>query len=205
MDPQRPARGSGALSGLEALDQQRRRAPAAPAPADAASDPVWQGASTATTAPPHARAPQHPDPRVEAPIVQSWGHPGARQRIRRRGPFVALVVPAALGVAALIVLRGSTSTGTGVGGFALSLMAAPLLPAFGAPLRTGSGAVTGAVVASAALWFVLGSFAARRSTRSVDAGWGRFWGEFLWLSACVWMGAVLAEVAANLVLGRILV
>lgn len=144
-------------------------------------------------------------PPAEPPIVQSWGRVGIRQRIRRRGAFVGLLLPLVLGVTSWWLLHGSTGAGRGIGGFALALLAAPLLPAFGAPLRSGSGAVTGAIVASAALWFVLGAYAAARSTRRADTGWGRFWVEFLWLSSCVWLGAVLAEVAANLVLGRVLV
>ena len=124
--------------------------------------------------------------------------------IRRSGPFLALVLPSVLGVLAVVALRGSTSTDRGVGGFVLALLAAPLLPAFGEPMRAGSGTVVAAGAASAALWFVLGALAARRATRSPYTGWGRFWSEYLWLSLCVWMGAVLAVVAANLVLGRVL-
>lgn len=128
----------------------------------------------------------------------------ARRRIRRTGAIVGLLLPASLGIAAWWTLRGSDGAGRGVGGFVLALLAAPLLPAFGAPLRSGSGAVTAAVAASAGLWFLLGAFAAQRATRVPTAGWARFWGELLWLAACVWLGAVLAVVAANLVLGRVL-
>jgi hypothetical protein len=127
-----------------------------------------------------------------------------RTSVRTKGPFVALLLPAVLGAIALVLLGGSTSTGRGVAGFGFAVLAAPLLPAFGAPLRSGSGAVTGAVVASAGLWFVLGAFAGRRATRTPFGGWGRFWGEYLWLAMCVWVGAALAAVAANLVLGRVL-
>lgn len=127
-----------------------------------------------------------------------------RRRIRRTGAFVGLLLPAVIGIAAWWTLRASEGTGRGIGGFGLALLAAPLLPAFGAPLRSGTGAVTAAVAASAGLWFVLGAFAAQRATRVPSAGWGRFWGELLWLAACVWLGAVLAVVAANLVLGRVL-
>jgi len=127
-----------------------------------------------------------------------------RSRIRRSGPLLALLLPAALGLMAVVALRGSTTTGRGVGGFALALLAAPLLPAFGEPVRAGSGAVLTAAAASAVLWFVLGAVAARRATRSPYSGWGSFWVEYLWLCLCVWMGAALAVVAANLVLGRVL-
>ena len=128
-----------------------------------------------------------------------------RSSVRAKGPFVALLLPAVLGLIALVLLGGSTSTGRGVAGFLFAMLAAPLLPAFGAPLRSGSGAVTGAAMASAVLWFLLGAFASRRATRTPFGGWGRFWGEYLWLAGCVWLGAVLAAVASNLVLGRVLV
>jgi hypothetical protein len=118
---------------------------------------------------------------------------------------VALLLPAALGLISIVMLHGSTTATTGVGGFLLALLAAPLLPAFGAPLRAGSAAVIGAVLASAVMWLLLGAFAAKRATRLVSAGWGRFWGEYLWLTSCVWLGAALAVVAANLVLGRVLI
>lgn len=127
-----------------------------------------------------------------------------RGQVRRTGPLVALLLPAIAGAAAVLMLRGSTSTATGVGGFVLSLVAAPLLPVFGEPMRAGSGGVLGAAAASAVLWFVLGSIAAHRATRRPTGGWGAFWAEYLWLCLCAWMGAALAVVAANLVLGRVL-
>jgi hypothetical protein len=124
--------------------------------------------------------------------------------IRRTGPFVALLLPAAFGLISFVMLRDSTTTTRGVGGFVLALLAAPLLPAFGVPLRTGSGAVLGAAAASAILWLFLGALAAQRATRSPTAGWGRFWAEYLWLCLCAWVGSLLAVAAANLVLGRVL-
>ncbi len=125
-------------------------------------------------------------------------------KIRRTGPFVALLLPGALGLISFVMLRSSTTTTRGVGGFALALFGAPLLPAFGVPMRTGSGAVLAAAAASAVLWFLVGALAAGRATRIPTSGWGRFWAEYLWLCLCVWVGALLAVVAANLVLGRVL-
>jgi hypothetical protein len=125
-----------------------------------------------------------------------------RRSIRSTGPVVALIVPAALGAAALLLLWGSTSTGRGVGGFALALLAAPALPAAGVPLRSGAKVVLLAVAASALLWLGLGWFAARRATRDTPATWARFWGEFAWMAVAVWAGTGLAVLGANLVLGR---
>ena len=125
-----------------------------------------------------------------------------RRSIRSTGPVVALIVPAALGATALLLLWGSTSTGRGVGGFALALLAAPALPAAGVPLRSGAQVVLLAVAASALLWLGLGWFSARRATRGTPATWARFWGEFAWMAVAVWAGTGLAVLGANLVLGR---
>jgi hypothetical protein len=184
MDRPRPDRHASPLAGLEALERRGgHHAVAVPvAPND------W------------------PDDRPGAPtsMPSATSPPAAlRHRVRRRGPFAALVPPALIGAVAIVVLQGSTSTARGVLGFVLAVLAAPLLPAFGVPLRTGSGAVTAAVAASALLWFVLGVIAAARATRHLG-GWGRYWVEYLWLAACAWSGALLALVAANLVLGRVL-
>jgi len=147
-------------------------------------------------------SPSAPSPPVVVPVQRA---DRARiGRIRRTGPFVALLLPAALGLVSFVMLRSSTTTTRGIGGFVLALLGAPLLPAFGVPMRTGSGAVLAAAAASAVLWFLLGALAARRATRIPTAGWGRFWAEYLWLCLCVWVGALLAVVAANLVLGRVL-
>jgi len=147
-------------------------------------------------------SPSAPSPPVVVPVQRA---DRARiGRIRRTGPFVALLLPAALGLVSFVMLRSSTTTTRGIGGFVLALLGAPLLPAFGVPMRTGSGAVLAAAAASAVLWFLLGALAARRATRIPTSGWGRFWAEYLWLCLCVWVGALLAVVAANLVLGRVL-
>ncbi len=194
---------AGALAGLEALESQLSTREA-PTPAPTLPRPVRQ---PATISPANAQ-PANAQPATVSPgPITPPGAPlsrAQRRRIRSKGPLVALLLPAALGLTSLMMLRGSTSATTGVGGFLLALLAAPLLPAFGAPLRTGSAAVVAAVLASAVMWFLLGAFAAQRATRSVAAGWGRFWGEYVWLTSCVWLGAVLAVVAANLVLGRVL-
>lgn len=120
------------------------------------------------------------------------------------GPFVALIPPAVLGVTALLMLQGSTTASRGVPGFVAAVLAAPLLPVLGAPMRSGSGLLLLAAAGSAVVWFVLGTVAAARATRDPSAGWARFWGEYLWLMICVWIGVVLSVVLTNLVLGRVL-
>jgi len=115
---------------------------------------------------------------------------------------VALILPALLGAIAVMVERDSTSAGRGIGGFLLALMAAPVLPMAGVPLRTGTGVILVAVGASALLWLLLGVFAAQRATRSAQPRWARFWGEYAWMLLAVWTGTAVGLLAANLVLGR---
>lgn len=127
-----------------------------------------------------------------------------RQAIRTTGPFVALLPPAVLGAAALLTLLGSTGASRGVPGFVAAVLAAPLLPVLGAPMRSGTSLYLIAAAGSAVVWMVLGAVAAARATRDPAAGWGRFWGEFVWLMVCVWIGVVLSVALTNLVLGRVL-
>jgi hypothetical protein len=128
----------------------------------------------------------------------------ARQAIRTTGPFVALLPPAVLGTAALLALRGSTGASRGVPGFVAAVLAAPLLPVLGAPMRAGTSLYLIAAAGSAVVWMVLGAVAAARTTRDPAAGWGRFWVEYVWLMICVWIGVVLSVALTNLVLGRVL-
>lgn len=127
-----------------------------------------------------------------------------RTRIRTLGPVYALLVPALLGVCGLLLLRSSQSAMRGVLGFAACVLAAPALIAFGVPLTAGSDAYRPAILASAVLWLVVGLIAARRATRRPAAMWGDFWREFAWFAAAIWLGVVVALVAANLILGQTL-
>ena len=127
-----------------------------------------------------------------------------RARVRAVGPFVAMLVPGLLGILSLLLLHGNTSAGRGVSGFGAAVLAAPALLVLGAPLRSGTGTYLAAIVASAALWFVLGVIAARRATRRPAASWRDFWAECAWLTAGVWAGVVVSLFATNVVLGNAL-
>ena len=128
-----------------------------------------------------------------------------RRSIRRRGPLLALVLPALIGASGLALLRGNESTARGVGGFVLVVLAAPLLTVAGVPLRSGTSVYAVAGAASVVLWCGLGAVAARRATRGTIATWTGFWGEYMVLLLAAWAGTVLALVGANLVLGRSLI
>jgi hypothetical protein len=127
-----------------------------------------------------------------------------RSKLRGSGPFVALVPPAALGCVSLLLLRAHTSLVRGVAGFLTAVMAAPGLLVVGAPLRSGGGVYLGGVVGSAVLWMIVGVISSRRATRLPVASWRDFWREYAWLAAGVWLGAVVALVAVNLIFGRAL-
>lgn len=128
-----------------------------------------------------------------------------RGRIRRLGPFAALLPPAVMGALAWWLVRDNASTVRGVGSFALAVLAAPGLLVAGVPLAGSSGVRLVAIAASGLLWFVLGLVAARRATRTPVASWRDFWREYLWLAAGVWIGVVGSLVAADLILGRTLI
>lgn len=132
-----------------------------------------------------------------------YGPRAYRRHIRTFGPLVAIVVPAVIGLVGLLLLRSSSSFASGVAGFLGCVFAAPVLLALGVPLAAGA-AYGLAIVASAVLWLVLGALAARRATRHPAAVWSDFWREYLWMMAGVWVGCVVALVAANLLLGRAL-
>jgi hypothetical protein len=158
---------------------------------------------------PEHRPPSSQRPAAQRPAAQRPASQPARTTYRRgirsRGPLVALALPVALGVLALLMLNGSHSTARGVGGFVAAILAAPLLPAFGAPIRSEASRLFLAVVASGVVWLLVGALASRRANRRAAPGWGGFWAEYLLLAMSVWAGVVLSLLASNLVLGRVLV
>ena len=137
-------------------------------------------------------------PPPAAPIPR--GPKAYRKQVRQRGPIVGLLLPALVGLVGLLMLRDNTQTWRGIGGFLLSIVAAPVLLVTGAPLTTGHSYAL-ALLGSAALWVLLGTVAARIATRTPVATWRDYWREFLWLAGGVWIGVVVALIAANLILG----
>jgi hypothetical protein len=128
-----------------------------------------------------------------------------RSRIRRRGPLLAVLPAAVLGVAALAMLHGSTTTSRGVGGFLAAVLAAPAMLCFGVPLATGSGPIVSGVLVSALAWLTIGIVAARRATRSPVASWRDYAREWAWLAAGVWLGVFVALGAIRVAVGRLVV
>lgn len=125
-----------------------------------------------------------------------FGPRAYRERIRRLGPWAGMTVPAVLGLLAKMM--------GGIVGFLLALLAAPGLLVAGVPLTSGVAVWAAALAGSTLLWLLMGTVAARRATRSPVATWTDFWQQYAWLAGGVWLGTVLALVAANLLLGRAL-
>ena len=125
-----------------------------------------------------------------------FGPRAYRERIRRMGPLLGLALPAAMGLLAAVM--------GGIVGFLLALLAAPALLVAGVPLASGAMVWAASLLGSALLWLVVATVAARRATRSPVATWADFWRQYAWLAGGVWLGTVLALVAANLLLGRAL-
>ncbi|MCE9620757.1 MAG: hypothetical protein K8R99_00250 [Actinomycetia bacterium] len=142
-----------------------------------------------------------PPPAAPTPVASVPRGPKAyRRQVRQRGPLAGLLPPALIGLLGLLMLRNNTATWRGIGGFLLSIVAAPVLLVTGVPLTTGHS-YNLALLGSAALWVLLGTIAARMATRTPVATWRDYWREYLWLAGGVWIGIVVALIAANLILG----
>ena len=127
-----------------------------------------------------------------------------RLRIRSRGPFLAVVPPAILGAVALLSLNLFDGKASGYVGLILGVLAAPILLAVGAPFSDSSLWSIG-IALSAMLWLIVGSVAARRTTRNPMAGWPDFWRTFFWLAGGIWIGAAAALLVARYAVGEALV
>jgi hypothetical protein len=120
-------------------------------------------------------------------------------RFRLFGPFVALLVPLTLVLLGLLVLALWPCSGRGciepsLGAWLLVLFAVPMALPAGIPWYVNPLSVGAALLASLALWMILGAIAGRRTARQPDAGWLAFTGELLTLTAGVIAGVLLGLV-----------
>lgn len=121
-----------------------------------------------------------------------------------RGPFVALLPPAALGALALAMLNVFDSSWSGIGGLVCGVAAAPGLLVVGAPLSDRSLWLLG-IGASVLLWLLIGLVASRRATRNPVAGWSDFWRDYRFLAGGVWLGAMVTLLIVRYILGETLI
>ncbi len=126
-----------------------------------------------------------------------------RSRIRSRGPFLAVVPPAVLGLLAIIVLKLFDGKLSGYVGLLLGVFAAPGLLVIGAPFSDRSLYPIGVTI-SVLLWLVVGAVAAHRTTRNPMASWADFWRNYAWLAAGIWLGALGALLVARVAVGDLI-
>ncbi len=147
---------------------------------------------------PPPKAPARPTvsitPAHAVPQRADGGLTSARNRVRRRGPFVALLVPAITAGLAAIVLEipatGHNSNMLGVAGSVLALLAVPTAVAFGIPVEVGPVRAGLAIATSLLLWALLGWWASRRVSQRVIGGWREWFVEFGWVTFCLWAGVL---------------
>jgi hypothetical protein len=128
------------------------------------------------------------------------GLDASRETVRRRGPVYTVAAAGAIGLlgALLLVAPGAL---LGALGFVLIVIAAPLLGVTGAPLDSSLTAISVGIVGSAALWFGIGWWAARRACSGAVVGWREFIRELVPLAIGVVVGAGGALLVAALSLG----
>lgn len=157
----------------------------------------------------HGRPPRAPyDRRVADRRTPDRGSfPGGiaatRRAVRSRGGLTGVAVSLSIvviGWLLRVVLGGAVG---GAVSFVALVAAFPLLPVAGIPAASGTLRVTAAVLASLAVWWVLGQMVAGRVTRRAVAGWREWTREFLVLGSGLWLGAVGAVVLAALALGAL--
>ena len=104
-------------------------------------------------------------------------------------------------MAAFAALRLFDTAWSGAVGLVGGVLAAPGLLVVGAPFGDRS-LYPWAVLASAALWLVVGWLASRHATRNPLASWRDYWRHYLTILAGIWGGAGLALVIAGAVVGE---
>jgi hypothetical protein len=119
-----------------------------------------------------------------------------RWKIRRRGPFAALLLPLMAFAAGTVLRNWGGSTIRGFGGFLLTVLAGPTVLLLGVPVTGGTLRYAIGAATSAAMWLLIGWWAAARATRVPVASWRDWFREYCWLAIPVWLGALAAGAVA---------
>lgn len=109
-------------------------------------------------------------------------------------------MPGVLGVFAYALLQLSDASWSGPIGLIGGYFAAPFLLVVGAPFAD-RGIYPIAVLASAAMWLIVGFVAARRATRNPMATWTDYWRHFLAMLLGIWGGIAIALIVATIRIG----
>ena len=140
--------------------------------------------------------------RPRSPRVVEDGIIFHRTRLRTRGGLYAL--GGGLGVALVgAILLAMPGTLLGFVGFALVFAGLPVLPMTGAPIVSSTTSYLVAILASGALWFLLGHVSALRATRRAVASWPEWLREFRPLALGAWAGSLLALALGAVILGAL--
>ena len=123
-----------------------------------------------------------------------------RSRIRSRGPFLALVPPAVLGVLSLLLLNVFDGKTSGYGGLLLGVFAAPGLLAVGAPFSSDSVYPIG-VTLSVMLWLDRRRHRRGPGDPQPDGHVGRLLAQLRLVGRGHLGGAIAALLIARLVVG----
>lgn len=124
-----------------------------------------------------------------------------RRSVRRRGGLTGVAVSLGLFVVGWLLGRILGGALGGVAAFGGMVAAFPLMPIAGIPAASGTLRVWGSVLASLAVWWLLGQMVAGRVTQRAVAGWREWTREFLVLGSGLWLGALGAVLLAALLLG----
>jgi hypothetical protein len=130
------------------------------------------------------------------------------RKLRRVGWLMALLVPAVLlGLTALAKVTLTCPTGQVCNNrvatnWVLPGMALPTAILWGIPLRGGTTRYIGVVASSAALWAILGVWAAGRATRRPIATWRTWFREYSVLLIGVWLGVLAGLFALGAIVGQ---
>lgn len=124
----------------------------------------------------------------------------SRALVQRRGPAYTVGGAAVVGVLGAVMLVAPLGI-VGVLGYVLVVAAMPLLSVTGAPLESSLPMIAAGVVASCALWWLVGWWAARQACAAAVVGWREFVRELIPLVVGVVVGAGGALLVAALSLG----
>ena len=111
-----------------------------------------------------------------------------RERIRRYGPLLALVVPAVLGAVGRVRARPVRRPGERVDRADPRRLRGARPAVVGVPFASSDTWYPIGIALSVPLWLVVGYLAARTATRNPVATWRDFWRAYRWLAVGVWVG-----------------
>jgi hypothetical protein len=125
-----------------------------------------------------------------------------RLALRRLGPLVALLLPAAMAVLGYLIWNGSEGVRPALLVWFLGALAMPTAVLVGLPLFATAATLWAAAGTSAVVWLLLGRYAARRATRAPIATWRDWWREFIVLTLAMWAGIGAGLLTMAFVLSR---